>query len=85
MVPDPNFSFGIINGDGSLDLCLSSGVGLNFLSGVLALICSTSISWKSLSSNLCEENNQKDIYKGLSYLMAMISLLMIISKSSLSE
>ena len=52
MVPDPSLSLGITNGEGSLDLSLSSGVGLLFLRGVLALICSTSICWKSLSSNL---------------------------------
>ena len=64
IVPDPSFSFGMQNGEGSLDLCLSSGVGLSFLRGVLALTCSTSICSKSLSSNL-EFNMLFKIYSQL--------------------
>ena len=57
IVPEPSLSLGMRKGEGSLDLCLSRGVGLIFLSGVLALTDSMSRSWKSLSSNL---NNKSD-------------------------
>ena len=52
MVPEPSLSLGMMKGEGSLDLCLSRGVGLSFLRGVLALTVSRSSSRKSLSSNL---------------------------------